>query len=104
MHTTALEISQNLGDQAHPNLSFGLITTTKSIVFLKQSKTISRLPPPYAFIGSLQRSEIGERDPLSKKADETATPKKSQRKTARVYRNGVLKIHGVRHHSFLETN
>lgn len=48
-------------------------------------------PPPYAFIGSLQRSKMGERDLLSKKEDEIATPKKSQRKTARVYRNGVLK-------------
>lgn len=52
------------------------------------SKTKQKLylsfPPPYAFIGSLQRSKMGERDLLSKKEDEIATPKKSQRKTARV--------------------
>lgn len=50
------------------------------------SKTKQKLylsfPPPYAFIGSLQRSKMGERDLLSKKEDEIATPKKSQRKNS----------------------
>lgn len=76
----------------------------KHCVSKTKQNCISLLPPPYAFIGSLQRSKTGEGDLLSKKEDEIATPKKSQRKAARVYRNGELKIHSVRHHSFLETN
>lgn len=56
-------------------LDFGLTITTKIIAFLKQSKTVS----PF-FIGSLQRSKVGERDLLSGKEDEIATPQEKSKK------------------------